>query len=196
METLIALKNKLVANFRYYAIIALILVMALFGYKSCVKIQKKQDSDAKNTVLTPDQKEKVVVDPGNHTIDIIKKNPDGTTTTTHTYLPDRPTDIVEDNNGKINVVSHKFGVEHRPYVGVGGSLDATGRVHAGMDLWYYKKLDLGTGVSFNTNVFRELSAFNDTRLDINASYNFYSNTSIAVSVDNHRTVGVFLKVRL
>lgn len=196
MEILTSLVNKIKENFKKWAILALIVVLALFGYKGCTKIQQKQDENAKNSVLTPDQKEKVVVDPGKHTIDIIKKNKDGSTTTTHTYLPDRPTEITEDKNGKITVTAHKFGVEHRPYVGIGGSLDGSPRIHAGADLWYYKKLDLGAGLDFNANVVKELSAFNDTRLSVNASYNVYSNTSIALSVDNRKFVGVFLKVRL
>jgi len=188
--------DKIKSNLKYYAILAALILLGVFGFKACTKIQKKQDKQATSTILTPDQKEKVVVDPNKHTIDIIKKNKDGSTTTTHTYLPDRPTEIVEDNNGKIKVVAHTFGVEHRPYIGIGGSLDGSPRIHAGADLWYYKKLDLGAGLDFNANAVHEMSAFRDTRISANLSYNFYSNTSVALSVDNRKFVGLFLKVRL
>ena len=188
--------DKIKSNLKCYAILAALILLGLFGFKSCVKLQKKQDKQASSTVLTPDQREKVIVNPETHTIEIVTKKADGTTTTTDTYLPDRPTSITEDNNGKITIVDHKFGVEKRPYVGVGGALDGTPRVHAGMDFWYFHKLDFGAGLDFNAGVLGQVSKFSDTRLDVNASYNVWSNTSLALSVDNHKTVGLFLKVRL
>lgn len=196
MELLKSLVNHVVSNLKKYAILALIVLLALFGFKACRKLQKKQDSDAKSTVLAPDQKEKITVDPIKHTITVTKKNADGSTTTTNTYLPDRPSQIIEDKNGKITVVVHKFGTEVRPYLGVGGAIDGSARVHLGADLYYYKKLDLGTGLDFNAGIFKQISNFNDTRLSINVSYNVYSNTSLAISVDNHKTVGMFIKVRI
>lgn len=188
--------DKIMSNLKYYAILAALILIGVFGFKACTKVQKKQDKQASSTVLTPDQKEKVVVNPEKHTIEIVTKNPDGTTKTTDTFLPDRPTQIIEDNNGKITVIDHKFGVEKRPYIGVGGSLDGTPRVHAGMDFWYYKKLDLGAGLDFNAGVLSEVSKFNDTRASVNVSYNVWSNTSLALSVDNRKFVGLFVKVRL
>ncbi len=196
MELLTSLVNNIKLNLKKYAILGLILLLGLFGFKACRKLQKKQDSDTKSTVLAPDQKEKIVVDPTKHTITITTKKSDGTTSTQTTFLPDRPTSITEDNNGKLTVVDHKFGTEVRPYLGVGGSLDGTARVHVGTDLWYFHKLDLGTGLDFNAGVFKQVSDFHDTRLSINASYNIYSNTSLAVSVDNRKFVGLFVKVRL
>jgi len=188
--------DKIKTNLKHYLLLVALILLGVFGFKDCAKIQKKQDKQASSAVLTPDQKEKVVVNPENHTIEVVTKNANGTTNTTTTYLPDRPTQIIEDNNGKIKIIDHKFGVEKRPYVGVGGSADGTPRVHAGVDLFYYKKLDLGTGLDFNAGVLDQVSKFNDTRASINVSYNVWSNTSIAVSVDNRKFVGVFLKVRL
>lgn len=188
--------DKIMSNLKFYAVLATLILLGVFGFKACTKLQKKQDKQASSNTLAPDQKEKVVVNPENHTIEVVTKNPDGTTTTQTTFLPDRPTQIIEDNNGKLKIVDHKFGVEKRPYIGVGGALDGTPRVHAGMDFWYYKKLDLGAGLDFNAGVLSQVSKFDDTRLSVNASYNVWSNTSLALSVDNHKTVGVFLKVRL
>ncbi|MGH7975004.1 MAG: hypothetical protein ACREBR_05735 [bacterium] len=196
METLKNLINKVVSNLKLYSILGLVILLGLFCFKGCRKVQKKQDKDATSTVLTPDQKEKIVVDPEKHNIAVTTKNPDGTTTTTHTYLPDRPTQIIEDKNGKLKIVDHKFGTEVRPYIGVGGQSDGTGRIHAGADLFYFHKLDLGVGLGFNTGIFNEVSAFKDTRLSANVSYNVWSNTSLALSVDNHKAVGLFIKVRL
>src|ERR1035437_989163 len=183
MILLTSLVTKIKANLKKFVILGLIILLGLFGFKACRKVQKKQDTNANSTVLAPDQKEKIVVDPTKHTITIVTKNPDGTTTTTNTYLPDRPTQIIEGNNGKLTIVAHKFGTEVRPYLGIGGALDGTARVHAGADLFYFHKLDLGTGLDFNARVFGNASQFRDTRLSINASYNIYSNTSLALSVD-------------
>jgi len=197
MKTLLLdLVSKIVSNFKLYAIAAVIILMGLFGFKACKKITKIQDKQVTSPVLTPDQKEKIIVDPTNHKITVITKNPDGTTTSKDTYLPDRPTAVIEDNNGKLSIIEHKFGVETRPYLGVGGSLDGTARIHAGMDLWYFHKLDLGLGLDLNAGVFKQVSDFRDTRLSINASYNVYSNTSLALSVDNRKFVGLFIKVRI
>jgi hypothetical protein len=189
MQILLNLVNKIKTNLKLYAILGLIILLVLFGFKGCRKIAKKQDKQVSSTVLTPDQKEKIVVDPTKHTITITTKNADGTDHTTTTYLPDRPTSVTEDNNGKITVVDHKYGAELRPYLGVGGAFDGTPRVHLGGDLFYFHRMDFGLGIDDNP------SHLKDVRGNLNLSYNFYSNTSIAVSYDNHKQVGLFLKVR-
>src|SRR5579863_5574322 len=160
--------DKIKANLKHYLILAALILLGVFGFKDCAKIQKKQDKQASSTTLTPDQKEKIVVNPEKHTIEVVTKNPNGTTTTTTTFLPDRPTQIIEDKNGKLKIIDHKFGVEKRPYIGVGGSLDGSPRVHAGVDLWYFHKLDLGAGLDFNAGVLSQVSKFSDTRASVNA----------------------------
>jgi len=189
MEILTSLVNKIKSNLKLYAIAGVIILLGLFGFKACRKVAKKQDKQVTSTVLTPDQKEKIVVDPTKHTITITTKNADGTDHTTTTYLPDRPTSITEGNNGKLTIVDHKFGAELRPYMGIGGSLDGTPRVHIGSDVFYYHKLDLGLGIDDNP------AHLKDVRGNLNLSYNFYSNTSVAISYDNHKYAGLFLKVR-
>ena len=186
---LISLLNKIKANLRKFAILGAVILLGLFGFKACRKVAKTQDKQVTSTVLTPDQKEKIVVDPTKHTITITTKKADGTDQTTTTYLPDRPTSVTEDNNGKITIVDHKYGAEFRPYLGIGGALDGTPRVHVGSDLFYFRKMDLGLGIDDNP------AHLKDLRGNLNLSYNFYSNTSIAISYDNHKTAGLFLKVR-
>ncbi len=185
MKTLLLnLVNKIKTNLKYYAILALIILLGLFGWKGCRKVAKKQDKQATSTILAPNQAEKIVVNPENHTIEIITP-----TKSTTTYLPDRPTQIIENKNGSITIVDHKYGAEMRPYLGIGGAFDGTPRVHVGADLWYFHKLDLGLGLDTNP------SNLKDVRANLNLSYNFWSNTSIAVSVDNHKVPGIFLKLR-
>lgn len=196
MELLKSLVDQFKAQVKKIAIITLLVVIGLVTFKACRMLQKKQDSDARSTVLGPDERGKIIVDPVKHKITTVTRNTDGTIKATDTYLPDRPSVITEDKNGKVKVVTQKFGTEVRPYFGIGGALDATARAHAGTDLWYYKKLDLGVGLDFNAGVFKELNAFSDTRISANASYNVYSNTSLALSFDNHKVVGLFLKFRI
>jgi hypothetical protein len=197
MKTLLLnLVDKIKSNLKLYAIAALIVLLGLFGFKACRKHDKKVDSDVSSPVLTPDQKEKIVVDPVKHTITVITRNPDGSTKETKTYLPDRPTAVIEDKNGKLTIIERKYGSEMRPYLGVGGSLDGTPRIHLGADLFYFKKLDLGTDLDLNASVVKTISSFKDTRISANVSYNVYSNTSVALSIDNHKTVGLFIKVRI
>ena len=181
---LLNLVSKIKANLKEYAILALIVLLALFGFKACRKLQQKQDKQASSTVLTPDQKEKIVVDPIKHTIEIVTP-----TKTTTTYLPDRPTQIIENKDGSITIIDHKFGTEMRPYLGVGGDLEWKARIHTGVDFFYFRKFDAGAGLAFNPVELK------DTRVDLNLSYNFYSNTSIAISLDNHKTPVIFLKLR-
>lgn len=190
------LVDKLKTNLRSCIILTVIILLGLFGFKDCARMQKRQDKQASGTSLAPNQQEKIVVNPEKHTIEIVTKKNNGTTTVTNTYLPDRPTQITENNNGKLTIIDHKFGVETRPYIGVGGSLDGTARIHTGVDLWYFHKVDLGAGLDLNAGIFNEVSKLGDTRASVNMSYNFYSNTSLALSVDNRKFVGLFLKVRL
>lgn len=183
------LVNKIKANLKLYAITAVIILMGLFGFKACRKVQQKQDKQATSTVLAPNEKRKVILDPIHKKITTITRNPDGTEKITDTYLPDRPSTITEDNNGKITIVTRKFGTEVRPYLGVGAAFDGTPRVHLGADLFYFHRMDFGLGIDDNP------SHMKDVRGNLNLSYNFYSNTSIACSYDNHKQVGLFLKVR-
>lgn len=186
---LISLVNKIKTNFKDFTILALLILLGVFGWKGCRKVAKTQDKQVTSTILAPDQKEKIVVDPTKHTITITTKKADGTDQTTTSYLPDRPTAVIESNDGKLSLIDHKYGVEIRPFIGVGGALDGTPRVHVGSDFFYFHKMDLGLGLDTNP------AHLKDVRCNLNLSYNFWSNTSIAFSFDNHKTPGLFLKVR-
>lgn len=173
---------NLTEKIKKWAVIGVIALLALFGLKQCRKVQQKQDGAIVSPILKPTDKGKIIVDPIKRTITTITDK--GTTVTS---IPDRPVSITEDKNGKITVQSRIWGKELRPYLGVG--YDGVGRAHVGADFFYYKKLDLGTGLGVN------MAQPKDTTMNVNLSYNVYSNTSIALSYDNRRNIGVFLKVR-
>ena len=161
------------------AVIILVCIGSLFGLRKC---NKKQDKAISSTTLAPSDKEKIIVDPVKHTIEVITKDSDK-----KTYLPDRPTSVTEDKNGNLIVNTRVFGTELKPYAGIG--YDGKARLHLGVDGLYYKRFDLGAGLKLNP------SEISDTRVDLNLSYNFWSNTSIALSYDNRKSVGCFLKLR-
>lgn len=181
--------QSLKANVKKWAILALIVVGGLFAFSCARKHAKKVDQATSSTVLGPNQQEKIVVNPEKHTITVTTKKSNGQTQTTTTYLPDRPVSITEDKNGKLSLVDKTWGTEVRPYGGFGGDFEGKARIHGGLDFFYIHRFDLGMGLAFNPTDLK------DTRADLNLSYNFWSNTSIAFSLDNHKVPGIFLKVR-
>lgn len=115
------------------------IVVALFGLRSC---QKKRDTAIANPNLSPDVKEKIIINPLKRTIIIATKN--GTTVTT---LPDRPTSIELLNDGKVRVRAPQWGFEAIPFIGIGYSRQVNDYV--GLDFFYWKKLDAGLAFSFD-----------------------------------------------
>lgn len=186
METIL---SKVKAQAKKIGILVAIAVLAIVGWHFGRKHAVKANAVVTSTVLAPDQKEKIIVDPTKHTLTVITKKADGTDQTITTFLPDRPTAVIEDNNGKLSLIDHKWGTELRPYLGFGYDLERSPRVNLGADLFYFHKFDLGLGLGLDPTQLK------DTRMNLSLSYNFYSNTSIAFSFDNHRTPGLFLKIR-
>lgn len=175
---------SLTDKIKKYMILGVIFLLALFGLKHCRKIQDTQDTAITSPVLKPDDKEKIIIDPIKHTVTRITNK--GTTVTN---LPDRPVSITEGKDGLITIHSRTWGKELRPFIGAGVDLSPAARLHLGADLFYWHKLDLGLGVGVNP------VAIKNTTLNLNVSYNFYNNTSIALSIDNRKVPGLFLKVR-
>ena len=165
-------------------IIIVVLASLLIGWGGCVLLNhnKKVDKGIVSTTLAPNQKEKIVLNPQNHTITVVTKN--GTKTT---YLPNRPVSVTEDVKGNLSIQERTWGWEKAPYAGIGYSNGL--RIHAGVDLFYFHRFDTGIGL------LTDGKNFNTTAADLNLSYNFYSNTSMAVSYSSAKVVGCFLKFR-
>lgn len=134
------------------------------------------------TVLPKNDTEQIIVDPVHHSLVIVK--PSGKRVLT---LPDRQSTIDIRTDGTVNVTSLQWGLEHGFFFGVQGS-DAF-RIAAGMDGFYYKKLDLGIGLADQIGghapiIFAKLS------------YNFYDNMQVGVTYGNDRLIGGSITVRL
>lgn len=181
------IKEMTVAKIKHIAAITGVVLLGLLGYRFWIHHAKKVDQNIVSTVLQPNQKQKEIIDPIKHKITTITRDNTGKEITHTTYLPDRPISIVEDNNGKLTIEERKWGPECRPYFGAG--FDGDVRLHLGLDGLYFRTFDFGGGLKMNPVELK------DTRVDVNASWNFYSHTSLALSYDNHKTVEGFIKLR-
>lgn len=147
-------------------------------FRSC---DNKQDEGTVSTTLAPGVVEKIVVNPYTHKLSLIR--PEGMQ---ELFLPDRPSSIEIDSKGKTTVTSRQWGTELRPFVGFHYS--NAGRIAAGVDLLYYKKLDLGLGMASQIG--------NHTPIGfVKLSYCVLSNTQIGVTYDTGARVGGIITVR-
>ena len=135
-------------------------------------------------VLKPDEKEQILIDPTHHTITVV--TPNGVTRKT---LPDNPSTVIIKKGGDVVVKSPQFGYQQKPFIGVGFS--NKWRFIAGCDLFYFKHLDLGPGLSFEPN-----QPFDTMRVNAVLSYNIWSNTRVGVAIDHLGKFAGFVTVRL
>ena len=156
-------------------------VAAFIHMRGC---NKKQDATNSTATLRPNETEAVLIDPTRHSIILV--------TPTHTKkftLPDRPSRISLLKDNKLWIESPQYGTELRPFVGVGYTLDG-GNVNLGLDLFYWKRVDLGMGLIVNPVQVK------DTQIFLGVSTYIYSNTSLGLGIGNRKTPILFLKVRL
>jgi hypothetical protein len=171
-------------NLKRYSIAVGLACLVLFGYFWFMRKQAKTDTNTSSQLLAPNVEEKIIINPLHRTITIVKP---GHTKTLD--LPDRPTSIELMKNDGLRIVSPQYGVEARPFVGVGYNL-RSGLVSIGTDVFYYKKLDLGLGLAVDPVKLQDTSIF------FGMSCFVYSNTSVGIGLDNHVTPMLLLKVRL
>ena len=133
-------------------------------------------------VLPKEDKEQIIVDPAHHNLIIVRATGNETLS-----LPDRRSTIDIRKDGTTKITVDQFGWEHRPFVGVQASEKF--RVAAGMDAFYFKKLDTGFGLASEIGphlpiVFGQVS------------YNVWSNCRIGLAYGSNRFIGGTLTVRL
>lgn len=140
-------------------------------------------------VLPPGDTTQVTIDPLHHNGSIL--TPTGRTTFT---LPDRPSVIDVRRNGTVKVTSPQLGLETRPWIGAGYGQGA--RLYVGADLAYYKHADIGFGLGTPNLLDKSSQNFNDFRVCVFCSYNFYSNTRVSLGIDQQKTVHLLFSVRI
>ena len=126
--------------------------------------------------------EKIVFNPSNHKLDIIQPGH-----IQELFLPDRPSSIEIDNDGKAVVTSRQHGTELKPFVGF--QYSNAGRLAVGVDLLYYKKLDLGLGGAAQVGTSHAPVVFGKI------SYTVWSNTQVGITYDSGARVGGIVSVR-
>lgn len=134
------------------------------------------------TVLPKDDKEQIIIDPIHKSLIVVNSGSTRTMT-----LPDRRSVIDIRKDGTINVTSPQFGLERRLFGGIYASNKF--RIAAGVDLWYFKKLDLGVGLAGEIGphlpiVFGQVS------------YNVWSNCRVGLAYGSDRFIGATLTVRI
>jgi hypothetical protein len=131
------------------------------------------------TPLPPGVIGQVIVNPQNHTITVT--TPDGTHTTT---LPYQPTPINIGPDGQITMKAKQFGLELHPFGGIG--FDGYKAAILGLDVLYFKRLDLGLAGLYSNNALRPV---------LSLSYNVWSNIRVTGTLSQLGMPGVFATVR-
>jgi|SRR6185295_16089915 len=161
----------------------IVLSLGLFYWWRTHK-QRQQDLNILSTVLPKDDKEKIIIDPSNHRIDIITA--DGIKRET---LPGmRPSSIEIKKDGSVVVTSPQWGFEHGVFVGGGFSNDGL-RFGIGVDVFYYKLLDLGVSA---TDLTKDLEK---PRISLCLSYTVWHETRISLGIDDHNSPNLFVTQR-
>ncbi len=133
-------------------------------------------------VLPQEDRERIVIDGLHHTISIVTSEG-----VQKLSLPDRISTIDVRKDGTVNVTSPQLGWELRPFVGAHIS-DKT-RVALGTDLWCFKKLDVGLGMS------NEIGRIAPVVFG-QVSYNVWSNCRVGLAYGSNKYIGATLTVRI
>jgi hypothetical protein len=160
--------------------ILLIILLALFVLlRSC---DKRIDNTANSSILAPGVVEKVVINPGTHKLSIITSRG-----TQELFLPDRPSSIEIEKNGKAVITSRQWGTELKPFIGF--QFSNVGRLAFGVDGLYYKRLDLGVGAAWQIGTTHAPVGL------CKLSYTVWSNTQAGITYDTGSRVGGIITVR-
>ena len=158
-------------NTKRYLIVFGLLVMGA-GWLYMRGCDKRVDTNTSSTTLSPNVAEKLIVNPANHTLTIVKSSGGSQTI----FLPDRPSSIEVGKDNKVQVTVRAYGTEAAPFIGFAYSDQA--RLALGVSGLYYKRLDLGAAL------FPSVSGRFSVRAGVMVSYNLYSNSSLFLGVTN------------
>ena len=173
--------SKVWAKIKKWVILAVIIVLGLFGYKACRKHQQKATQVATSTVLKPNETEKIIINAPDHKITVVTSK--GTTTTNFSDN----TVITEDKNGKLSIYNPSWDFKFHPTVGAG--MSDKPKLFVGVSPIGYKKLDLNIGLE------TDCSKLSETAMNISVGYNVHSATYLFLGVNNHKNIEGGLRFR-
>ncbi len=178
----------MITLFKRYTVVIGIVALVLFGLVLYFRVRYGRPagflggSAPTVAVLPKEDKEQFIIDPVKHSLIIVK--PTGNQTLS---LPDRRSVIDLRKDGTVQVTSPQWGWEHRFFLG--GHVSDTFRIAAGMDGFYFKKLDIGAGVASRMGAYTPI-------VFAQVSYNVWSNCRIGIAYGSDRLIGGTLTVRL
>lgn len=162
---------------RYKIGLVLIILGITFGLGRCGRAKPKTP-----TVLPPNDAEQITVDPSTHQLVILRPGKRIVET-----LPDRPSTIDILKNGTVTVTSKQLGFEHHLFMGLLGSDHL--RVGAGIDGFYWKKLDVGIGIADQIGMYPPVAFAKVT-------YNIKGNLQAGLVYQSNQYIGGILAVRV
>lgn len=155
-------------------------IVALLWFRH---IQTKHDMAVNSPVLSQDVREKIVINPLQHTIAVVTKGSVSVTT-----LPTRPSSIELLTNGTLRVIAPQYGFEAVPFIGLGFSRSLNDYI--GCDFWYWKRLDVGAAVGFDR------LSLDKASIGVMTSFTVWHNTRLTLGVDTAGHVHGLVSVRL
>ncbi len=175
-----------------WAYVAIISVLSFLWYVKRVQHDAQTDAQIVSRNLPPNVEKKIIVDTKAHQIVIVEKGKgrhgEPIVKRRIDYLP--PQAAIEiGKDGSVTVVSRTWGTERWPFVGFAIDTEGSGRANVGLNLFYWRRIDIGAGVSLGMVGARDARAF------LSCGYNLYSNTSLYVGVDNHKAVSVGIALK-
>lgn len=172
-------------TFKRYTALAGMMCVALLGLFLYLRVHYGRPATLPApsvAVLPKEDKEQLIIDPSHHSLIIVRSTGNETLT-----LPDRQSVIDIRKDGTVSITSPQYGWEHRLFLGV--HVSNTFRVCAGMDAFYFKKLDIGLGVAEQLGPHAPV-------VFAQVGYNVYGNCRIGVVYGSDRLIGGTLTVRL
>lgn len=165
---------------RYKIVTILVTLAGVFLYGRC-----SRPKPIIPAVLPANDAAQITINPSNHTVTV--NTPNGPHTV---FLPDGPSAVDIGHNGEIKVNAKQFGLEIKPYGGIGYAEQL--RLIGAVDLLYFHRFDGGIGVTFPVS---QLLTVYDIRAVAAVSYTLFSNTRLTLGIDNQRAINGFVTVR-
>lgn len=162
-------------------LLALLIVLLTGGY-FWLKAHIRDVLTAPQASLPANDLEQIQVNPDTHQLTI--RTSRGLKTIT---LPDRTSTIDIQKDGAVKVTSPQFGFEHHMFIGLLGSDQA--RLGAGIDGFYWKRLDIGVGIADQVGMYTPV-------VFAKATYTIKGSLQAGIVYQTNRYVGGILSVRV
>jgi hypothetical protein len=165
---------------RYKILGVAVLLSTVFLFGRC---NRTPAAVTRPTVLPNNDKEQIIVNPSNDTLEILQSGQKPQILT----LPDTLTTVDIHKDGSVKVTSPQFGLEHHLFVA--GLASNKLRLGVGVDGLYYKRLDLGIGIA---DQFGEHTPIVFAKL----TYTVKGNIQAGLEYGTDRYIGGIVSVRL